>query len=161
MKNLLLALGLLFVVASSGCSEAEAANPGMAFTGAPFQAFYSQIIDLTTTGTYQVIPVSNKRLFRSSANFEWKTVGGTISTNATYSGGCNSTVDDTFPSHTPTGFTTAVVETNSGAPSSFANPTPVCDLSQFGFRVKIITAVTGTSPVLKGRFIQLGALIPR
>jgi len=162
MKTLLLAAALVaLAVGSAGCSEAEAANPGTAFSGFPFQAFTSQIVDLTTTGTYQVIPPMGRRLFRSSANWEWKTVSGTISTNATYQGGCNSTVDDTFPSHTPTGFTTAAVETNSGAPSSFVSPTPVCDLTSFGFRVKVTVAVTGTTPVLKGKFIQLGALLPK
>lgn len=113
----------------------------------------SPIIDLTTTGVYQILPPMPYRFNRSTGAWRIREKGGTVSVNPTWQIGTNAAVDDVNPSNTPTGFTTAVVNQEMGAPTAFAT-TFFWDLSQFGLRVQVTAPATGTNPVLKAQFRQ-------
>jgi hypothetical protein len=163
MKTLLLALALALAVPACTQAEAGVVNTGTsaAMLGAPFQDFYTAPIDLTVTGTYQVIPPVAKRFDRNTTAWEIKTKSGTISTNPTWQVGANAAVDNLLPSQTPTGFTTNAVETSTAAATSFVTPTPFVDLTTNGLRIQVTVAATGTNPVLTARFRILGALLPK
>ena len=125
----------------------------------PLVGAYSDIIDLTTTGTYVIVQPTPNRIRIIQSAWEIKTTGGTISTNPTYSGGSNdASYDNYYASQTTTGFTTGAAETII-APAAIS-PNPYVDLTTSGFKVKVTVAATGSSPVLTVRFFLYGLLLP-
>jgi hypothetical protein len=123
-------------------------------------AWVSEVIDLTVTGTYDLVPPVGYRFDRGAVAWEIKSTGGTISTSPTYSVGANdATYNDYLAAQTSAGFTTQAAETIV-SPGSFVTPTPVRDISANGIKIVVSVAATGTSPVLTARLRMLGTLVP-
>jgi hypothetical protein len=123
-------------------------------------AWVSEVIDLTVTGTYDLVPPMGYRFDRGAVGWEIKSTGGTISTSPTYSVGANAaTYNDYLAAQTSAGFTTQAAETIV-SPGSFVTPTPVRDISANGLKVVVSVAATGVAPVLTARLRILGTLVP-
>lgn len=123
---------------------------------------YSQVIDLTTTGTYVLIPAIAARIRLVVAmTWELETVGGTRSVAPTLSvGGNDSTYDDLCASQTgAAGLLTQAAHTG-GLAVTTVSPNPMVDLTTSGLKVKITAAMTGSSPVCTARLLVLYALFP-
>jgi hypothetical protein len=146
--------GLLKLQLPDGTSE------GLMPGGQTSGVWYTEVIDLVTTGTYNLVPPVGYRFDRGAVAWEIKSTGGTISTSPTYSVGANaSTYNDYLAAQTSAGFTTQAAETIV-SPGSFVTPTPVRDISVNGLKVVVSVAATGVDPVLTARLRILGQLIP-
>jgi hypothetical protein len=126
----------------------------------PCFVVYTAAIDLTTTGTYQVLPAMPYRLDRSTMTWEIESKSGTVSVNPTWQVGSNNSIDDICPSQTPTGFTTGAIHAIVAAPTSFGTNL-MYDLTTNGVRIQVTAGATGVTPVLTARFrLQVLGLTP-
>jgi hypothetical protein len=146
--------GLLKLQLPDGTSE------GLVPGGQASGVWYTEVIDLVTTGTYNLVPPMGYRFDRGLTAWQIVSTGGTIATSPTYSVGSNaSSYNDYLAAQTSAGFTTQAANTFI-SPGSFATPAPAKDISASGLKVVISIGATGTSPVLTGRFRIVGSLIP-
>lgn len=124
----------------------------------PFVA-YTDAIDLSVTGTYQVVQPVAARLFRILApQWEIKSKTGTVSASPTFQVGTNSGINDINSSGTAAGFTSQAAET-AVLTSTAVSPTPYPDLSANGVRVQVTAGATLTG-ALTARLVMLCALMP-
>lgn len=108
-------------------------------------AAFTQVIDLTATGTYTIIPPTPARLgLVLDLAWEIKSVNA-CSVSPTYSVGSNSpNFNNKNVSQTAAGFTTQAAETRVANTSSVA-PVPVLDLSTDGLKVNVTGGATATA----------------
>ncbi len=121
----------------------------------PMRAWVSAIIDLTTTGTYNVIGPTPMRFLNIQCRLEVKTsTSSTVS--PTLQGGTDAGASNLFASQSVAGLVGAAVE------STFSllpiNPLPAVDLTANGFSLKVTAGATATA--LTARLILTGMLAP-
>lgn len=126
---------------------------------------YSSVIDLTTTGVYAVIPAQAKRLFRYPAlgPLIWglETVGGTRSTNITFSVGSNApSYDNLYASATGNAALLTAGANTANSAGTAISPFPIVDLTTDGLKVNVTVGITGASPVCTARMYCFWVPIP-
>lgn len=111
---------------------------------------------------YQVIPACPFKLVRLFSSVAWLTlVGGTRSVVGQVQMGANAAANDmAVAANTNAAVLTQAVDTLSTFFGSTVTPSPVLDLSTNGLRLKVVSAMTGTSPVCKVRLIGFAGLMP-
>jgi hypothetical protein len=139
-------------------SSAAGLMPSLGSSGSATFAFYSAIIDLTTTaGLVAIIPPMPLRLRNVVIGIEIKTSGGTLSVSPTFSLGTDATASDMSASQTSATIITQAAETIV-SPTTIA-PAPVPNLTTNGYRVNVTAPCTGSSPVLTARFFAIAAFL--
>lgn len=123
---------------------------------------YSDVIDLTATGTYTIVLPTPKKVYGVTLNFALATVGGTRSAGPTWQAGGNSTIDDLAASAAgAAGLRSQAANTLVTSAITLASPLPTnVDLTSFGLRVSVTVGMSGAGAVATGRFVgqlQLGA----
>ncbi|HET7485831.1 MAG TPA: hypothetical protein VFJ64_10725 [Solirubrobacterales bacterium] len=122
---------------------------------------YTQVVDLTTTGTYSIIPATPGRVRAIATVWELKTVGGTRSVAPTLSIGTNSLNYNDFAASQAGSaqLLTQAAETWAGAITQIS-PAPALDISTNGLVLNVTAGATGAGIVLTARLAIWYALFP-
>ncbi len=156
-----------FAIATANSAGLLSANDFVKLSTIPVGASvavmpYSAVIDLTTTGTYVIMPAMTGRLRMMIAS-AWliESTGGTLSGGAVFSIGTNTpNFDNLYASQgTPAALLTQVANTYVVAGTSIS-PLPAPSTTADGIKIKVTTAVTGTLPVLTVRLLVQAGIMP-
>lgn len=127
---------------------------------------YTDVIDLTTTGVYVVLPPIAGRLGRPGAAVgpgAWHivAVGGTRSVAPTFSAGSNdATYDNVYASAVGSALLLSQAAATVVTAGSAVSPFPTVDMTASGFKVNVTAAATGAGIVLTARFVMTFTIVP-